>query len=503
MNAQQSASESSGQGSLEQITAMLLSHRLLVVSLSLFNSWVFAMSWSGAFTVPSDTPLGALTANGFWFVSLGVCTAVLAAFFLIRPLRNWDGGVAVAVAAIAMALSAVLMGLATIAAASSSVLYGAGAVASGLGTGIMTALWGRLIPRYDPSVVLAFITVALLASAVVTLGISVLPAVLGVLIMMIIPLGCWVSFRQALGLSDGVRPSQDAQIQASRPSVPRAGGKDSEKPGGPAKIASMVLVFMGLVVVMGLSAGLLRSLVATDVQSDQSALVFVVATVCAALMLLVSKVPDGGASFSAFYRAIAFIAVAFIVLAFAIPQTPERASFTLAVHTVGFMYFYGLLWVFCAIYTQRNAEEARVFIGGFLANQLGQMGGFFAGGWLQTAFGTQAVLSPVSNAMVYLLLFAVIVLLARLSTEAKVRPTMSSETSMAKACEMATERFGLTPRESEILSYLIKGYDRSYIAQSLMVSPETVKTHTQHIYTKLDAHTRLEVFNAVARCLEE
>ncbi|MFR1640636.1 MAG: response regulator transcription factor [Eggerthellaceae bacterium] len=105
--------------------------------------------------------------------------------------------------------------------------------------------------------------------------------------------------------------------------------------------------------------------------------------------------------------------------------------------------------------------------------------------------------------MIYLLLFATIALMARLSSASKPRETMTSEESMARACAIASKRHGLTPRESEILRYLVKGYDRGFVAQSLSVSSETVKSHTRHIYEKLGAHTRLELFNAVARCLDE
>lgn len=137
-----------------------------------------------------------------------------------------------------------------------------------------------------------------------------------------------------------------------------------------------------------------------------------------------------------------------------------------------------------------------------MANQAGQIAGVFAGGWLQMAIGARSIVSPASNAMIYLLLFATIVLLARLSSAAEPRESMSNEAAMGRACKKAADRYGLTPRESEILVYLVKGYNRTFIAQSLCVSTETIKTHTQHIYTKLDAHTRLEVFNAVAHCLD-
>ena len=261
---------------------------------------------------------------------------------------------------------------------------------------------------------------------------------------------------------------------------------------------------MGLVVVLGASAGLLRSLMGADALAAQSAGVFGIATACAAAMLLLSKVPGDGESFALFYRAIGFIAAAFVVMALAVQQTPWRATFALAIHTMGFMYFFGLLWVFCVIYTRRCNDVARVFIGGFLASQAGQIFGAAAGNWFHAALDPQSIVASASNAMIYLLLFASIVLMARLSTESR-PPSNHDERRLhwREPARWLRHALPLQRARVEILVYLVKGYDRGFIAQSLSVSTETVKSHTRHIYEKLDAHTRLELFNTVARCLEE
>jgi PAS domain S-box-containing protein len=50
----------------------------------------------------------------------------------------------------------------------------------------------------------------------------------------------------------------------------------------------------------------------------------------------------------------------------------------------------------------------------------------------------------------------------------------------------------LTPREEEVLTFLVQGYRTREIAQSLSISPNTVRNHIQHILQKLQVHTRLE-----------
>lgn len=50
----------------------------------------------------------------------------------------------------------------------------------------------------------------------------------------------------------------------------------------------------------------------------------------------------------------------------------------------------------------------------------------------------------------------------------------------------------LTDRESEILSYLSKGYANKEIADKMSISVPTVRTHLRHIYEKLHVRSRTE-----------
>lgn len=51
----------------------------------------------------------------------------------------------------------------------------------------------------------------------------------------------------------------------------------------------------------------------------------------------------------------------------------------------------------------------------------------------------------------------------------------------------------LTPRQLEIVELLARGCTRRQIAALLSISPETVKTHTDKIYRKLEAENRIQV----------
>jgi DNA-binding NarL/FixJ family response regulator len=51
---------------------------------------------------------------------------------------------------------------------------------------------------------------------------------------------------------------------------------------------------------------------------------------------------------------------------------------------------------------------------------------------------------------------------------------------------------GLTRREREVLALLAEGADNQTIAQQLVISPQTARTHIQNIFGKLGVHSRLE-----------
>jgi DNA-binding NarL/FixJ family response regulator len=57
----------------------------------------------------------------------------------------------------------------------------------------------------------------------------------------------------------------------------------------------------------------------------------------------------------------------------------------------------------------------------------------------------------------------------------------------------------LTRREREILVLLAQGADNDVIAQSLVISPRTARTHIQNVLAKLEVHSRLEAAAFVIR----
>ena len=50
----------------------------------------------------------------------------------------------------------------------------------------------------------------------------------------------------------------------------------------------------------------------------------------------------------------------------------------------------------------------------------------------------------------------------------------------------------LTPRELEILRLLAEGLDSATICRRLSIAPNTLRTHTQNMMSKLGTHSKLE-----------
>ncbi len=89
--------------------------------------------------------------------------------------------------------------------------------------------------------------------------------------------------------------------------------------------------------------------------------------------------------------------------------------------------------------------------------------------------------------------------------ETAIDPEMAAR-SVDTAARMQRDEFwpgarqGLTPRESEILSYMVTGLSNRGIAKKLVIGDETVKSHLRSIYRKLEVTDRT---SAVAAALRE
>ncbi len=66
----------------------------------------------------------------------------------------------------------------------------------------------------------------------------------------------------------------------------------------------------------------------------------------------------------------------------------------------------------------------------------------------------------------------------------------------AQITEVA-EAANLSKRETEVFDFIPRGYNSTYIANSLFISPNTARTHIRNIYRKLGVTSREELLESL------
>ncbi len=75
--------------------------------------------------------------------------------------------------------------------------------------------------------------------------------------------------------------------------------------------------------------------------------------------------------------------------------------------------------------------------------------------------------------------------------------------SSKRVCAIIAKRYGLTPREGEVLPMLIQGRTISRIEETLFISQGTVSTHIRHIYKKTGAENRQALIDLAEKIANE
>jgi DNA-binding NarL/FixJ family response regulator len=63
----------------------------------------------------------------------------------------------------------------------------------------------------------------------------------------------------------------------------------------------------------------------------------------------------------------------------------------------------------------------------------------------------------------------------------------------SKHCSVLAKHYRLTARETEVMDLLARGNSVARIAQTLIVSENTVRTHSKRLYVKLNIHKRQDL----------
>lgn len=100
----------------------------------------------------------------------------------------------------------------------------------------------------------------------------------------------------------------------------------------------------------------------------------------------------------------------------------------------------------------------------------------------------------IASATALILMFAAVFVIFR---QKNVKTTASPEDTHAAVLSTLSQRYGLSPRETEIMGLIARGYTLPQIAESLFISKDTVRTHSKSIYRKLDIHKKQELIKLI------
>lgn len=475
---------------IRRLRGLISNNAAFVLALCFYHGWLFSFTWGFPFR-SLQVSIGAFEAP-LSLCSLVVGVAVMVVLCLIPKALTCSKPVLFYVACSAMAVGIAAVAGSMLMECALPALWCLAVAGTGVGVGVATVCWGTTITRFDPSVVAVFVACSYLFSGIAVALVSVLPAMASCAILIALAVLTAVAYGRQFASSGRPSPEQPAYC-ADAPAF--CGDAQSSNNDSLAGAGIRFIGFACLVALLGFSGGMINALSQNLPMDMPESYLFALAIAVAAVMLLASKMPGSDEPFSLFYRALALIALAYMVLGTITGGT--LAAF--AIHSSGFMYFCGLLWVFCSMYAQRSRMPARMFAGGFVANRLGQIAGTAVGAAIAAPIAQNAGLSTAANAMAYVVLCAAIVLLARLSRPRSSRGDAGRERiGMAQAVEELARERGLTPRETEVLAFLVRGYDRTYIGSVLHVGPETVKTHIRHVYDKFGIHSIAELLACVS-----
>lgn len=162
-----------------------------------------------------------------------------------------------------------------------------------------------------------------------------------------------------------------------------------------------------------------------------------------------------------------------------------------------FISFSALYFILCQIqYKKLKAYVLLAFV--TVCIRLPQLLFSLVGYWLGGVSGneTEGLYWIVVIAAVYALCMLLLYLTRRRPSSGEHRVIVLTEEDRyaARAKELADE-YRITARESEIMLQLARGRSAAFIAEELVCSPATVRTHMKSIYTKLGVHSKQELID--------
>ena len=280
---------------------------------------------------------------------------------------------------------------------------------------------------------------------------------------------------------------------------------------------------LGIILVFGLVLGFVTEVVVVDYMgyTDVYPLAFLIML---AVLLSVTRVNVKKLNGSVFQFAhlVLLPLVATALLAFALGAgndwLPYIATINIAVYLLGELYFWSIL---AAQTKLRHARPMRVFGLGQAFKVMGLIAGMVIVYYVQDITGKN--LEAIAVVMLYLLVVAALFTgnpIELMYSESELVSVLENNLAAVDAassddrrnddafgklssfdevlhvkCVSLAGEYGLSQREAEVLELLVSGFRLKAIAEELVVSENTIKVHTRHIYQKLNVHNRQELIS--------
>lgn len=465
-------------------------HPAIVAGFALHWAWVWITFWSQkfytAFPVAGAGPL--LSLEPLWMLSILSNVLCYGALFILARRGTLSGHATVAalIAALLTSLGTVLISFppATFADAS-AVCYVLGALLTGVGSAIEVILWAGLLVNLGARQVVVYSVFATIVGCALFLIVTLAPDVIARCATALLPLiEMWLFTRQRQRLPKAM----DADKAESAP---------DDRSWRPFVEIGAISLFFGFSYGMmkGFFVGAGDDLIALRDLLNVGALLL-----GAAAILLTMSVLRMDFRHMTYQVALPLMAAGFVLYSLGYPY--DLIGF--AAHQMGYQYFYIIIWALWAVIAYERRQSATPVASiSMMAIMTGQLVGSILGARLMTLATDRYAVAVVAACSVF-----VILLVALFAFESPFPGSDRNLFSPVAAKDKLTPRFrhsvqqlaktrGLSPRETEVLEYLAKGRNCSFISTQLVISEETAKTHIKRIYRKFGVHSQQALLDLI------
>lgn len=356
-------------------------------------------------------------------------------------------------------------------------------IITGLGTGTFLMVWGEVLVSFGTRGCLVYFAASSFIAAFAHILLSQLPEVFIQGVVSVAPIFELMLYRSYVS---------DNRLAMSK------GNKQSDNPQGLPSAVIILGVFFGFS--FGAMRGFIFLLEQVGLRGPTDAVSMAFVMVACALTYFVSVISKQAFGRLTYQIALPFVACGFLLL----PLSEMWTVVGVAAYRIGYQYVYVILWVLWVFFSRRSeTTSVWVIACGLASVQMSKLLGFLIAVDVPVVSGQGWDLSLVSAVALFaIVLFSLFAREDRIEAKSweEVRPVSEQgddRVFVSQSYEPAALVFGLSPRETEVFYLLLRGRSRAYIARSLVVTEETVKTHIKGIYQKAGVHTKQDLIDRV------